>query len=430
MIKRGNVPVVRRYAGRYLPGRCAGRYRSWVFGPVALLIAGSFAAGCAKQQAAAPPQLAVPVVVAKVTQKAMPVQVTAIGNVEPYSTISIRAQVAGELLEVHFQEGDSVRKGQLLLTIDPRPYDAALAQAQAQLARDKAVAANNRVEAQRYQQLFDAGIAPREQVDSFKSGADAADSVVTADEAAIKTAELNLEYCSIKSPIDGRTGALMVKAGNLVKVADVPIVVINQVNPIYVDFTVPQQYLPDVKRYMAQGTLRVLATVPNDPSGSEEGTLTFVDNAVDPTTGTIHLKATFTNARNSLWPGVYVNTTLTLSQQAAATVVPLQAIVASQKGPSVYVVKSDGTVESRPVVSPRTVLSDAVIDQGLQPGETVVTDGQARLIPGAKVEITNAAEQADPATSAAPKRARAKSAASTPGKTAGNGTGNTPGNTP
>ncbi len=207
---------------------------------------------------------------------------------------------------------------------------------------------------------------------------------MTADEAAIKTAELNLEYCTIKSPIDGRTGALMVKAGNLVKVADVPIVVINQVNPIYVDFTVPQQYLPDVKRYMAQGTLRVLATVPGDPAGSEEGTLTFVDNAVDPTTGTIHLKATFTNSRNSLWPGLYVNTTLTLSQQAAATVVPLQAIVASQKGPSVYVVKSDNTVESRPVVSPRTVQGEAVIDKGLQPGETVVTDGQTRLIPGRK----------------------------------------------
>jgi multidrug efflux system membrane fusion protein len=436
MIKRGNVPVIkrcptgRRLTERYVTGRTVTGGWPWACGAVALLIAGSFAAGCAKQQAAAPPRAAVPVVVAKVTQKAMPVQVTAIGNVEPYSTISIRAQVAGELLEVHFQEGDSVRKGQLLLTIDPRPYEAALAQAQAQLARDKAVAANGRAEAQRYQQLLDAGIAAREQVEQLRSSAEAGESVVTADEAAIKTAELNLEYCTIKSPIDGRTGALMVKAGNLVKVADVPIVVINQVNPIYVDFTVPQQYLPDVKRYMAQGSLHVLATVPDDPAGSEEGTLTFVDNAVDPTTGTIHLKATFTNARNSLWPGVYVNTTLTLSQQAAATVVPLQAIVASQKGPSVYVVKSDGTVESRPVVSPRTVEGEAVVDKGLQPGETVVTDGQARLIPGAKVEITNAAEQADPAASPAPKRARAKSVAAPPGNTSVNGPGNGSGNTP
>ncbi len=404
--------------------RVSMRYGSRVFGPAVLLLAGSFAAGCAKQQAAAPPRPAVPVVVAKVTQKAMPVQVTAIGNVQPYSTISLRTQVAGELLEAHFQEGDSVRKGQVLLTIDPRPYEAALAQAQAQLARDKALAVNSRVQAERYQQLLDAGIAPREQVDSFKSAADAAESVVTADEAAIKTAELNVEYCTIKSPIDGRTGALMVKAGNLVKVADVPIVVINQVNPIYVDFTVPQQYLPDVKRYMAQGTLHVQATVPQNASAPEEGTLTFVDNAVDPTTGTIHLKATFTNTRNTLWPGLYVNTTLTLSQQAAATVVPMQAIVASQKGPSVYVVKADGTVEARAVVTPRTALGEAVIDQGLKPGETIVTDGQARLVPGAKVEVTNAVEQGDPATAPAgrmsgatvPGKSEAKSAASSAAK--------------
>jgi multidrug efflux system membrane fusion protein len=184
----------------------------------------------------------------------------------------------------------------------------------------------------------------------------------------------------------------MVKAGNLVKVADVPIVTINQVSPIYVNFTVPQQYLADVKKYMAQGTLRVLATVPSDAGPPEDGTLTFVDNAVDPTTGTIHLKATFANARNTLWPGLYVNTMLTLSQQANATVVPIQAIVASQKGPFVYVLKTDDTVESRPVVSPRTVAGEAVIDEGLKPGETIVVDGQARLISGAKVEITNDAD--------------------------------------
>lgn len=371
--------------------RIAARLREavWMTACPMFLIAAIFTAGCAKQQAAAPPREAVPVLVGKVIQKSMPVQLTAIGNVEAYSTISIRAQVPGELLEAHFQEGDSVKKGQLLLTIDPRPYEAALAQAKAQLARDKSVAANDRSEAQRYMTLFDAGISAREQVDSFKSAADAAEAVVNADEAAIKTAELNLEYCTINSPIDGRTGTLMIKPGNLVKVADVPIVVINEVSPIYVNFTVPQQYLPDVKRYMAQGTLRVVAAVPSDPGAPEVGTLTFVDNAVDPTTGTIHLKGTFANSRNTLWPGLYVNTTLTLSQQGAATVVPVQAITASQKGSFVYVVKSDNTVESRPVVSSRSLGTDAVIDQGLKPGETVVTDGQTRLIPGVKVEITN-----------------------------------------
>jgi multidrug efflux system membrane fusion protein len=383
------------------------REGAWALAAGALLIAGIVVTGCAKQQAAAPPKQAAPVVVAKVIQKVMPVQLTAIGNVEAYSTVAIRAQVAGALLEVHFQEGDFVHKDQVLLTIDPRPYQSALAQAQAQLARDKAVAANNRSQAERYQQLLDAGIAARDQVDTLRSGADASESVVNADEAAIKTAELNLDYCTIRSPIDGRTGALMVKAGNLVKVADVPIVVINQVSPIYVNFTVPQEYLPDVKKYMAQGSLRVLAAVPTNTGAPEEGNLTFVDNAVDPSTGTIHLKAAFANTRNILWPGLYVNTTLTLSQQANAVVIPAQGINPGQKGPFAYVLKSDDTVESRPVVSPRTVAGEAVIDQGLKPGETIVVDGQARLVPGAKVEVTNVSGPAD----AAPARTPASGAA-------------------
>ena len=241
----------------------------------------------------------------------MPVQLTAIGNVEAYSTISIRAQVAGELLDVHFQEGDFVNKGQLLFTIDPRPYDAALAQAQAALARDKAVAANSRAQAQRYLTLRGEGIVAASEADTYTSAADAADATVNADEAAVKTAQLNLEYCKIYSPIDGRTGAVMVKPGNLVKVADVPIVVINQVNPIFVNFTEPQQYLSDIKRYMATAPLRVQATGP-DSAAPEIGTLTFVDNAVDMTTGTIHLRATFANESNRLWPGLFANTLMTL----------------------------------------------------------------------------------------------------------------------
>jgi biotin carboxyl carrier protein len=204
------------------------------------------------------------VVVQKVEQKTVPLTVSAIGNVEAYSTVAIKAQVAGELLELHFKEGDFVRKGQLLLTIDPRPYQTALAQAQANLARDKAIAANNRVQADRYKKLFAEGVVPAQDVDTYSATADASDATVQADQAAVKTAELNLSYCSIYSPIDGRTGAVMVKPGNLIKVSDVPIVVINQVNPIYVDFTVPQQYLPEVKKYMALQPLRVQVTVPSD----------------------------------------------------------------------------------------------------------------------------------------------------------------------
>lgn len=355
-----------------------------LLGGVVVLIA-----GCKKEQAAAPVRAAVPVTVGKVVKKTMPVQVTAIGNVEAYSTISIRAQVSGELLDVHFQEGDFVHKGQKLFTIDPRPYQAALAQAEAALARDKAVAENGHVQAQRYKQLFEAGIGTREQADTFATTADAADATVRADEAAIQTAQLNVEYCTINSPIDGRTGTVMVKPGNLIKASDVPIVVINQVNPIFVNFTVPQQYLPDVKKHMAAGVLHVSSTIPNDEGGPEIGNLTFVDNAVDMTTGTIHLRGTFANNQNRLWPGLYVNTVLTLSDEANATVVPSQAVMPSQDGTVVYVVKPNNTVEQRNVVSGRTVEGETVIAQGLQGTETIVVDGNVNLTPGARVEIKN-----------------------------------------
>jgi membrane fusion protein, multidrug efflux system len=345
--------------------------------------------GCSKQQAAPPPRVtAIPVVVAKVTQRAMPVQLSAIGNVGSYS-VSVRAQVAGELLNVHFKEGDFVHKDQLLFTIDSRPYEAALAQAQATLLRDKAVAANTKTQAQRLTKLLADGVVSPSDADTSKSAADAAEATVAADEAAVKTAQLNLEYCKIYSPMDGRTGSVMVKPGNLVKVADVPIVVINQVSPIHVDFTVPQEYLPEIRKYMAAGPLRVDATVPNNPGRPEVGTLTFIDNMVDATTGTIHLRSTFENKSGVLWPGLYVSTMMTLAQQSNATVIPSQAITAGQQGSFVYVVQADGTVTPRSVTSSRTVEGLAVIDKGLQPGETVVTDGQVRLVPGSKVQIKN-----------------------------------------
>jgi multidrug efflux system membrane fusion protein len=372
--------------------------RSWGRSPlsVSLLILAVILliSGCRKQEAAAPVRLATPVVVAKVEKRKMPVEVTAIGTVAAYS-VSVRAQVSGQLMEVHFLEGDFVRKGQLLFTIDSRPYEADLARAEAQLARDKATAENDHVQAQRYKHLFDEGIGTREQADTFESSANAADATIRADEAEVQTAKLNLEYCEIYSPLDGRTGNVMIKAGNLVKVSDVPMVVINRVAPIGVDFTIPQQYLPDVKKHMEEGPLRVTATLPNDSGPVEQGTLFFVDNFVDVTTGTIHLKARFANDQNRLWPGLFVNTVLTLSQQAGAIVVPAQAISSGQKGPFVYVVKADNTVEARPVVSSRTVRNEAVIDKGLEPGETIVTDGQVRLVPGAKVEIKEAVNNAE-----------------------------------
>jgi len=354
--------------------------------PAALAVLAALS-GCAKQQAAPQPRPPIPVVVGTVKIKAMPVDVIAVGHVEAYSTVAIEAQVPGQLLDVHFKEGDFVRKGQLLLTLDPRPYEAALAQAKAALARDKATAVNNRLQADRYVKLLAEGIVPASQVESFTSTADASDAVLNADEAAIKTAQLNLEYCTIYSPIDGRTGALMLKPGNLIKVADVPIVVINQVNPIFVNFGVPQQFWPAIKKAMAQGKLRAKATVPKDDGSPEEGTVEFVDNAVDATTGNIHLRAAFTNSQNRLWPGLYVNMVLTLSEQAGATVVPAEAIMLGDKGSFVYVVGSDKKVEPRTVVPVRTIEGETVVEKGLQPGETIVTDGQARLEPHAKVEI-------------------------------------------
>jgi multidrug efflux system membrane fusion protein len=347
------------------------------------------ASGCSKEQAAPAPRLAViPVTVSKVTQRAMPVQLAAIGNVGGY-TVSVEAQVAGELLDVHFKEGDFVHKGQLLFTIDPRPYEAAHARAQATLMRDKAVAANSRAQAQRISKLLTDGVVSPSDADSSTSAAAAAEATVAADEAELNTAQLNLEYCTIYSPMDGRTGAVLVKPGNLVKVADIPIVVIKRLSPIPVDFTVPQEYLPDITKDLAAKPLRVEATVPNSLGPPEVGKLVFVENAVDTTTGTIRLRALFENSNNALWPGLYVNTVITLAEESNATVIPSQAITAGQQGSLVYVVQADGTVAPRAVVSSRSVGGQAVIDKGLKPGETVVTDGQVRLVPGAKVQIKN-----------------------------------------
>ena len=369
----------------------------WAIAPAALAALGALASGCTKQQAAPQPRPGIPVLVGSVIRKAMPVEVVAVGHVEPSTTVSIMAQVPGQLLEVHFKEGDFVRKGQLLVTLDQRPYEATLAQAKAALARDKATAVNNRLQAQRYSKLLAEGIVPPSQVESFTSAADASDAVLNVDEAAIKTAELNLEYSSIYSPIDGRTGALMLKPGNLVKVADVPIVVINQVNPIYVNFAVPQHFWPDIKKYMAQGKLHVKATVPRDLASPEDGAVSFVDNVIDPATGTIHMKATFTNSQNRLWPGLYVDIILTLSEQRDATVVPAEAVVEGEKGPFVYVVKSDKRVEPRAIVPVRTIDGQTVIEKGLQPGETIVTDGQVRLEPNARIEIKSRTSDITPA---------------------------------
>ncbi len=357
----------------------------------------------------------VPVTVAQASLRDVPVEVQVIGNVEAYATISVKAQVGGQLTEVHFREGDYVKKNDLLFTVDPRPFEAALnqavannardqaalGQAQANMARDAANARYAAAQAARYAQLFKDGVVSRDQAEQLSANADAAAQVVAADnaaiesaragmgasQAAIETARLNREYTAIRSPIDGRTGAINVKQGNVVMANSVDLATINQVEPIYVTFAVPEVQLPDIKRYMAEGRLPVRAQPQDNPEDSETGVLTFVDNSVDMTTGTIKLKGTFPNAAHKLWPGEYVRVTLRLTTRSKATVVPNQAVQTGQNGAFVYVVKQDQTVESRPVTTGARVDQDMVVDQGLQPGETVVTEGQLRLAPGSKVVV-------------------------------------------
>jgi len=344
------------------------------------------ASGCAKPAETAP-NLAVPVSVATALQKTVPIDLTAIGSGEAYSTVSIKAQVNATLEQVHFKQGDFVKKGDLLFTLDARPFQATLNQAVATLARDKAQAELDEVQAGRYQKLYDAGVTPKEQFDTAKATAVAQEAAVQADEAAVEYAKLQLQYCKIYSPIDGRTGALQVYPGNLVKQNDVPVlIVINQITPLFVDFSVPEQYLATIKKYMARGHLAVTAT-PYGDTHPEAGYLAFVDNSVDATTGTIKLKAAFPNSDHRLWPGQFSTVSLRLAEQENATIVPSQAVQTGQSGDYVYVVAKDMTAQQRQVTVARTIGSDSVIAKGVVPGETVVTDGQLRLIPGVKVQI-------------------------------------------
>jgi membrane fusion protein, multidrug efflux system len=336
---------------------------------------------------------AVPVLVTTAIQKAMPLQLRAVGNVEAYATVSVKSQVTGVLNKAHFREGQDVKKGQLLFTIDPRPFEAALRQAEANLARDTAQVKNLREQVRRYAELVEKQYVSREQYDQIKTNADAAESVVDADKAAVENAKVQLSYCYIYSPVNGRVGSLLVNEGNLVRVNDgAPLVVINQLNPINVTFAVPEQHLADLKRHMAVGRLGVDATFQSDDGRPEQGFLAFVDNAVDRSTGTIKLKAEFTNGERRLWPGQFVNVILTLATQANAVVLPSEAIHVGPEGQQVFVVKEDKRVEMRAVTVGRTQDGQAVVAKGLSAGEVVVREGQFLLGPGSRVEIKDLAK--------------------------------------
>jgi multidrug efflux system membrane fusion protein len=384
----------------------------------------------------------VPVGAATAEQRAVPVQVTTVGNVQAYTTVGVKSQVAGQIQQVHFTEGHEVKRGDLLFTIDPRPLEAAVRQAEANVARDRAQLRqteaalaqrqaevtqalanldrdaaqldNARVQENRYAQLLKQELVAREQydqvrtalaalqatvqadraaVDNAKASAQAAAAVIDnaraaiqANEAMVETARLQLAYTTIRAPMDGRTGNLLVQGGNIVKsTEDNPLVVIAQIRPIYVSFAVPQQHLSAITRYRGAGTLKVAAVV-DGGQRTVDGAVTFMNNTVDPTTGTIQLKATFANADSALWPGQFVDVALTLTTEQAV-VVPTQAVQAGQAGPFVFVVKADSTVESRPVKVGRRLAREVVIEQGVRAGERVVTDGQLRLVPGTRVDV-------------------------------------------
>ena len=367
-----------------------------------LLACALLAAGCKGRAQQAPQQEGVPVTVAQVQKKTVPQQVTAIGTVEPMQTVQVKTMVAGTLTGVHFREGQEVKRGDLLFTIDPRPYQAALAQAQSAVARDRAKLADAESNAARLTELAKKEYVAERQAESARADALSLKATVAADEAAVEQARLNLDYCTIRTPVTGRTGSVLIHAGNVVKANDLPLVVIDQVQPIYVSFAVPERVLPQI-RARAGEQLPVDARLSDQKPGevpeagairgeAERGVLTFVDNAVNSTTGTILLKATFENKDEALWPGSFAMATVTLGEIRDATVAPSQAVQRGQQGQYVFVVKQDGTVESRPVTVSLQDERQAVIEKGLAPGEVVVTDGQLRLAPGARVQVKGAAQ--------------------------------------
>jgi membrane fusion protein, multidrug efflux system len=413
---------------------------------IGVTLAGLALAGCSDRASGTPAKTAppaVPVTVAEAVRRDVPIQVSAVGNVQGLTTVAVKSQIAGQILQVHFKEGQDVRQGELLFTIDPRPLEAALRQAQANvtrdtaairqaeaalgqrqaevqqaeanLARDIAQMDNARVQEQRYRSLVERELVAREQYDQIRTNSAAMEAtvradraavenarasalaaqaavdntraVILADEAMIDNARLQLGYTTIRAPMDGRTGSILVQAGNVVKAnEDGPLVVITQVHPIYVTFAVPEQYLADIKRYRAAGPLRVEA-YPDRAQPPARGDVTFVNSTVDPATGTIQLKGTFPNTDNALWPGQFLDVVLTLATQPNAILVPTQAVQPGQQGSFVFVVKPDLVVESRRVEPGRRLERETIIDKGLAAGERIVTDGHLRLRPGSRVEI-------------------------------------------
>jgi multidrug efflux system membrane fusion protein len=336
---------------------------------------------------------AIPVTVEPVDQRLVPFRIQAIGNVEAYSTVAVKARVDGQIVDVGFKEGQEVRKGQVLFKIDPRPYEAALRQAEANALRDTAAAEQARSQEKRYQDLLDKNFVSKEAYAQIRTNATTAEATAKASQAALDNAKLNVEYCTITAPIEGYAGKIQIQLGNLVKANDVnALVVINQVHPIYVNFAVPEQRLPEVREHMAAAPLSVDTLAPGSDEPSSTGVLIFVDNAVDPSTGTIRLRARFANKENSLWPGQFVGVSVRLFEQPDAIVIPSTAVQTGPEGQYVYVVGQDMVADVRKIEVERTEGDHTIVASGLTKGERVVTRGQLRLGPKTRVQISKPAE--------------------------------------
>ena len=336
---------------------------------------------------------AVPVTTAAVVTKTVAVRIYAIGNVEPYTTVALKARVDGQIVSVHFKEGDEVRQGSVLFEIDPRPFGASLRQAQANLLKDRALFDRATDQEKRYKDLLAKNFISPDAYEQVRTNQATAAATVAADQAAIENAKLSLEYCTIRSPITGYAGRIQIQQGNLVKANDAnPLVTINQVVPVYTSFSVPEQNIADIRKYQADGQLKVQAAFTNAAHAPVPGRLSFIDNSADQTTGTIKLKAEYPNTDKALWPGQFVNVVLTLYEQKDAVVTPSASVQNGPNGQYVFVVKPDQTVELRNIKITRAEGDDTVVASGLQPGDQVVTVGQLRLAPGTRVNVGKGAQ--------------------------------------
>ncbi len=374
------------------------------FSHTALLAALLLAGGCGPGKPSRP-SMAVPVLTAKAIATNIPVLIEPppVGHVQPISSVTVRPQVGGLISKVNFQEGQEVKAGELLFEIDARPMQAALDQARANLQRDAAQMDNSQIQFEREQKLFDEKLVSQDEYLTSKAAQDAMAGTVAADRAAVTNAQLNLEFTHIRSPIDGRTGALQFHEGNVVKAPDDVLLTINQIHPIYAQFAVPERYLPEIRRQMRDNTLAVTASFENMRGVPPHGELTFVDNTVDAMTGTIDLRATFPNSDGRLWPGQFVNVGIQLSELTNAVVVPSQAVQDGQNGQYAFVVTPDKKAETRTVKTGVTYRGLTVIESGVRAGETVVTDGQLRLVPGVMVNDKTPDIADAPATNSAAK---------------------------